>query len=71
MIHLQLDRDIEERLEALGATSDTSKVALAKETLLSALKDDTRDLKLAEERLAKPGRRWSQEELERELDLVD
>ena len=64
MITVQLDRDIEERLEALGARSDSSKADMVRERLLDALDDELRDLRLAEERLKQPARRSSQEELE-------
>ncbi len=71
MITVQLDRDIEERLEALGARSDSSKAVMARERLLDALEEELSDLGLAEERLRTPGRRWTQEELEQGLDLGD
>ena len=71
MITVQFDRDIEERLEALGARSDSSKAVMARERLLDALEEELSDLRLAEERLRTPGRRWTQEELELGLDLED
>ncbi len=69
MITVPLDREIEERLEALGATSESSKAAMARDRLLDVLEDELRDLRLAEERLKEPARRWTQEELEQRLDL--
>ncbi len=69
MLTVQLNRDIEERLEALGATSSSTKAVMARERLLEALEDELRDLRLAEQRLKEPARRWSQEELEQGLDL--
>lgn len=69
MITVELDRDIEERLEALGARSDSSKAVMVRERLLDALEDELRDLRLAEKRLKEPARRWTQEELEKGLDL--
>ena len=69
MITVQLDRDIEERLEALGAKSDSSKAAMVRDRLLGALEDELQDLRLAERRLKEPARRWTQEELEQGLDL--
>ncbi len=69
MITVPLDREIEDRLEALGARSDRSKATMARERLLDALEDELRDLRLAEERLREPARRWTQEELEQGLDL--
>lgn len=69
MITVQLDRDIEERLEALGAKSESSKAVMARERLLDALDEELQDLRLAEERLKNPARRWTQEELEQGLDV--
>lgn len=69
MITVGLDRDIEERLEALGARSGSSKAVMVRERLLDALEDELRDLRLAEKRLKEPARRWTQEELEKGLDL--
>lgn len=69
MLSLPISPDIEQRLEALGAKTPKSKMKLLKDTLLEAL-EDLEDLKTAERRLEKPGRRWSQEELEQELDLA-
>ena len=64
MITLPLDRDIEEPLEALGASSDQSKAETAQQRLRDALEDELRDLRLAEERLREPAKRWTLEELE-------
>jgi|GEM_PF-1691427 len=36
----------------------------------SALLEDQEDIRVALERLAQPGKRWSLEELEKELDLA-
>ena len=66
---VQLDRDIEERLEALGATSEKSKAAMARERLLEALEEELQDLRLAERRMKEPAKRWTQKELERGVDL--
>jgi len=59
---------IEHRLELLGAKSPESKVALVHRALVRAL-EDLEDLQLAEEALAEPGRRYTLEEVERELDV--
>ena len=69
MISVEIDREIEERLEALGATTDSSKAGLARERLIAALEEDLQDLRLAKRRLEEPARRWTQEELEQGLDL--
>jgi hypothetical protein len=69
MLSVTFDQDIENRLEALGATDQGSKVALVQDRLRAALQEDLDDLRVARERLRNPGRRWTQEELERGLDL--
>lgn len=69
MLAMPIDTEIEERLEALGALSDSSKTALARTRLLEALETDLSDLQIVEERLQRPARRWTQEELERGFDL--
>lgn len=69
MITVTIERDIEEKLEALGATSEHSKVAMARERLLDALDEELEDLDLAKRRLKSPAKRWTQEQLEEGLDL--
>ena len=68
MAALQLDRDIAKRLEFLGAPTEAKKTELARSTLLEAL-EDLIDLRIAEERYAKPERIWTLEEIERGDDL--
>ncbi|MEM8964766.1 MAG: CopG family transcriptional regulator [Acidobacteriota bacterium] len=65
---MNLDPEIEHRLERLGATSPESKAALVRHALLRAL-EDLEDLQLAESALAEPGRRYTLDEVERELGL--
>jgi Arc/MetJ family transcription regulator len=67
MLYLEIDSEINRRLEALGATTDKSKVELARRRLLEALDEDLADVRLAVARLENPGRRWPQEDLEQEL----
>lgn len=69
MLAIPIDPEIDERLEALGARSDATKTTLARERLIEALDEDLTDARIAEERLAQPARRWTQEELEQGLDL--
>ena len=66
---LSLDADIERRLEALGADSDSRKEVLAREALLEAL-EDRLDVQAADTRMREGGRLWSLEALERGDDLA-
>ena len=65
---LHLDREIEQRLETLGATTDSKKTKLARNALLETL-EDLVDLRVAEKRFAKEERIWNLEEIERGDDL--
>jgi RHH-type rel operon transcriptional repressor/antitoxin RelB len=69
MVSVEIDPEINRRLEALGATTDKSKAELVRARLLEALDEDLADVQLAVARLENPGRRWSQDELEQELGL--
>lgn len=68
MLALHLDREIEQRLETLGATTDSKKTKLARNALLESL-EDLVDLRVAEKRFAKEERIWNLEEIERGDDL--
>ncbi|HEX9730778.1 MAG TPA: hypothetical protein VGG06_02200 [Thermoanaerobaculia bacterium] len=68
MLSVTFDQDIENRLEALGATDKDSKVALVQDRLRAALQEGLDDLRIARQRRRNPGRRWTQEELERGLE---
>lgn len=70
MLTLPIDLETERRLEALGASSEASKMALLRKALLEAL-EDMEDLQMAEKVLANPGKRYTLEEVERELGLAD
>lgn len=65
---ISVERDIEQRLEALGATDKTRKSALVRRALLELL-EDLEDLKVAEERYTLDEPEYSQEEVERLLGL--
>ena len=69
VLALSLDADIERRLEALGADSDSRKELLAREALLEAL-EDRLDVQTADARKREGGRLWSLEALERGDDLA-
>ena len=70
MLSVPIDSETEERLEALGAHTASARTALLKKAIGCAL-EDLEDIKLAQERLARPARRHSLEELERDLTLDD
>lgn len=72
MLSLTIDAEIEQHLEALGAKTADSKAKLARERLLEALKEDREDqgwIRIAEERLERPEKTYSLEEVARSLDL--
>ncbi len=68
MLAIRLPQDIEERLTNLAKRTGRTKTYYAREAILEHL-DDLEDLYLAIDRLEKPAKRWSLEELEQELDL--
>ncbi len=68
MLAIRLPDEIEERLAELAAKTGRTKTFYAREAILQHL-DELEDIYLAEERLNKPAQRWTQEELEQELDL--
>ena len=68
MLAIRLPKDIEERLTNLAERTGRTKTYYAREAILEHL-DDLEDLYLSIDRLEKPAKRWSLEELEQELDL--
>ncbi|MCP4661414.1 MAG: CopG family transcriptional regulator [bacterium] len=70
MLTVALDSDIERRLEALGASTESSKTAWLKKAVLGAL-EEMEDLRMAEERLARPEREWTHDEVKKNLGLDD
>ena len=68
MLAIRLAEDIENRLKALADKTGRTKTFYAKEAILEHLAD-MEDKYLALNRLENPGKRWSQDELEQELDL--
>ena len=74
MLNISISTDLEQELEDLGAHSVQSKVELVDKLLRQAVKEDREDrywARLAEERLAKPGRRYTMEEVIADLGLDD
>ncbi|MFQ5352450.1 MAG: TraY domain-containing protein [Candidatus Binatia bacterium] len=68
MLAIRLPAEIEERLEALARRTGRTKTYYAREAILDHI-EELEDTYLAAERLKKPARRWTQSDLERELDL--
>lgn len=68
MLAIRLPEDIENRLTELANKTGRTKTFYAKEAILEHL-DEIEDKYLAINRLENPGKRWSLDELEQELDL--
>ncbi len=68
MLAIRLPEDIETRLAALAAKTGRTKTFYAKEAILEYI-DHMEDKYLAINRLENPGKRWTLDELERDLDL--
>lgn len=66
MLSVAIDPELEKRLEALGAKTETSKADFVRQAMMDAL-DEWEDAAVAEERLRNPGREYSMEEAERIL----
>ncbi len=69
MLAIRLSADIEKRLDELSKKTGRTKTYYAREAIVEYL-DDLEDYYLATERLKKPGRRWTMEEVEKELGLA-
>jgi RHH-type rel operon transcriptional repressor/antitoxin RelB len=68
MLAIRLPKEIEDRLAALAAKTGRTKTFYAKEAILEHL-DEIEDKYLAIKRLENSGKRWTLEELEKDLDL--
>ena len=68
MLAIRLPEEIENRLKALAEKTGRTKTFYAKEAILEHLAD-MEDKYLALNRLENPGKRWSLDEMEQELDL--
>lgn len=68
MLAIRLPEEIEARLTALAAKTGRTKTFYAKEAILEHI-DDMEDKYLAISRLENPGKRWTLDELEQDLDL--
>jgi RHH-type rel operon transcriptional repressor/antitoxin RelB len=70
MLAIRLSSELEKRLENLAKRTGRTKTFYAREAIPEHL-DDLEDEYLAEQRLLKPARTFSAEEVKRELDLED
>ena len=68
MLAIRLPNEIEERLNALAAKTGRTKTFYAKEAILKHL-GEMEDRYLAINRLEKPGKRWSLDDMEQGLDV--
>jgi RHH-type rel operon transcriptional repressor/antitoxin RelB len=69
MLAIRLSPDIEKRLEELSKKTGRTKTYYAREAIIEHI-DDLEDCYLAVDRLKNPGRRWTMEEVEKELGLA-
>ncbi len=70
MLSIQLDPDLEKRLDLLAEKTGRSKADYVQEAIHEYL-EDIEDRHVAIERLNNPGKRWTMEEVEQELGLED
>ena len=70
MLNISLEPELEQRLQALAAKSGHSTAQLAREAIIEMV-EGQEDLAAAKAVLANPCRRWTMEEVARELDLED
>lgn len=68
MLAVRLPVEIERRLARLAEKTDRTKTFYVREAILRHL-DELEDIYLAQRRLKRPGKRWTQEELERGADF--
>ena len=68
MLSIQLPPDLERRLDVIAERTGRSQSEHAREAILRYF-EDLEDELIAVERLDRPERRWTLDDLERELDL--
>ncbi len=68
MLAVRLPSNIEKRLDKLARRTGRTKTFYAREAILRYL-DELEDIYVAVDRLEKPAKRWTLEELEQGLDL--
>ena len=68
MLAIRLPEEIESRLNSLAAKTGRTKTFYAKEAILEHL-DEMEDKYLALSRLENPGKSWSLDDMEQDLDV--
>lgn len=68
MLAIRLPEEIEHRLDVLAKKTGRTKSFYVREAVLDHL-EELEDIYLSLERLEKPARRWSLDELEKEIDM--
>jgi RHH-type rel operon transcriptional repressor/antitoxin RelB len=68
MLAIRLPSEIEKRLETLAKKTGRTKAYYVREAVIDHL-EALEDIYLSLDRLEKPAKRWSLEELEKEIDL--
>ena len=68
MLAIRLDPDIEDRLNLLAKKTGRTKTFYARQAILQHL-EDLEDIYIARERLGRPGKTYSAQEVKRALDL--
>ena len=68
MATIRLGDDLEKRLDTLAKLTGRTKSYYIREAVISKL-EDLEDVYIAERRIETPGRVWTMEEVEGELDL--
>lgn len=68
MLAIKLPKEIENRLAELAAKTGRTKTYYVREAILEHL-DELEEKYLAIERLEKPGKRWTLDEVEKGIDL--
>jgi RHH-type rel operon transcriptional repressor/antitoxin RelB len=68
MLAVRLPDDIEKRLDYLAKQTGRTKTYYAREAIIEHIQD-LEDIYLSLNRLEKPAKRWTQEDLEKDIDL--
>lgn len=68
MLAIRLPEEIEERLSILAKKTGRTKTYYVREAVISHL-EELEDIYISLGRLEKPTKQWSQEDLEKEIDL--
>ena len=68
MIAIRLPDEIEKRLDALAKKTGRTKSYYVREAVIDHL-EELEDIYLSLDRLEKPAKRWSLDDLEKEIDL--